>query len=114
MARGVAKLLNIDVGRNFNNPYLSKTTSEFWNRWHASLNDWFVENVYIPLGGSRRGKIRKYINVMIVFLISGLWHGAEWHFVVWGLFNGILVVAGQMIAPRKKEIIPVNEGFRGS
>ena len=104
MARGVAKLLNIDVGRNFNNPYLSKTTSEFWNRWHASLNDWFVENVYIPLGGSRKGKIRKYINVMIVFLISGLWHGAEWHFVVWGLFNGALVVAGQMLAPPKKKL----------
>lgn len=104
MARGVAKLLNIDVGRNFINPYVSKTTSEFWNRWHVSLNDWFIANVYIPLGGNRKGTVRKYINVLVVFLISGLWHGAEWHFVIWGLLNGLLVVAGQMIAPHKKKI----------
>lgn len=104
MARGVAKLLNIDVGRNFNNPYLSKSTSEFWNRWHVSLNEWFIENVYIPLGGNRKGTLRKYINVLIVFLISGLWHGSQWHFVAWGLFNGLLVVAGQMIRPVKKRI----------
>ncbi len=104
MARGVAKLLNIDVGRNFNNPYLSKSTSEFWNRWHVSLNEWFIENVYIPLGGNRKGTLRKYINVLIVFLISGLWHGAQWHFVVWGLFNGLLVVFSQMIRPVKKRI----------
>ena len=104
MARGVAKLLNIDVGRNFKNPYISKTTAEFWNRWHVSLNDWFIENVYIPLGGNRKGTVRKYINVLIVFLISGLWHGAQWHFVIWGLLNGILVVAGQIVLPFKKKI----------
>lgn len=104
MARGVAKLLGIDVGRNFNNPYRSKSTSEFWNRWHTSLNEWFIENLYIPLGGNRRGTVRKYLNVLIVFLVSGLWHGAQWHFAIWGLFNGSLVVMGQMLKPIKARI----------
>lgn len=104
MARGVAKLLNIDVGRNFNNPYISKSTGEFWNRWHVSLNEWFIDNVYIPLGGNRKGTIRKYINVLVVFFVSGLWHGAQWHFVIWGLFNGAIVVIGQVLRPIKKKI----------
>lgn len=104
MARGVAKLLNIDVGRNFHNPYISKSTGEFWNRWHSSLNEWFIENLYIPLGGNRKGTIRKYINVLIVFLVSGLWHGAHWHFVIWGLLNGVLVVTGQILKPVKAKI----------
>ena len=104
MARGVSKLLNIDVGRNFNNPYLSKSTSEFWNRWHTSLNEWFIENLYIPLGGNRKGTIRKYFNILIVFFVSGLWHGAQWHFVIWGLFNGVLVVIGQVLKPVKAKI----------
>lgn len=104
MARGVAKLLNIDVGRNFNNPYISKSTGEFWNRWHTSLNEWFIENLYIPLGGNRKGTARKYLNVLIVFLVSGLWHGAQWHFVIWGLFNGVLVVIGQILKPAKAKI----------
>lgn len=101
MARGISKLMGIDVGKNFNNPYLSKSTAEFWNRWHMSLNDWFIENLYIPLGGNRKGKIRKYINMLIVFLVSGLWHGANWHFVAWGVINGAFVVIGQMLRPAK-------------
>lgn len=107
MSRGIAKLLNIDVGRNFSNPYVSRTTAEFWNRWHMSLNEWFIENVYIPLGGNRKGKVRKYINILIVFFISGLWHGAQWHYVIWGILNGVFVVIGQMIAPVKKKIYKV-------
>lgn len=104
MARGIAKLMGINVCKNFNNPYLSVTTSEFWNRWHTSLNDWFIENIYIPLGGNRKGTGRKYVNVFIVFLISGLWHGAQYHFVVWGVINGILVIIGQIIKPLKSKI----------
>ena len=104
MARGVGKLMGIDVGKNFNNPYLSKTTSEFWNRWHMSLNEWFIENIYIPLGGNRKGVFRKYMNVMIVFAISGLWHGASWHFVVWGVLNGAFVIIGQVLKPLKSRI----------
>lgn len=103
MARGVSRILGIDVGKNFNNPYLSQSTAEFWNRWHISLNEWFVENVYIPLGGNRKGTIRKYLNMMVVFFISGLWHGAYWHFVAWGVLNGIFAVIGQIIKPFKQK-----------
>ena len=104
MARGISKLMGIDVGRNFKNPYLSKTISEFWTRWHVSLNEWFVENIYIPLGGNRKGVIRKYINTLIVFGISGLWHGAKWHFVAWGVINGVLAISGQILSPVKKRL----------
>ncbi|MBQ9234363.1 MAG: MBOAT family protein [Lachnospiraceae bacterium] len=104
MARGISKMLGIEVDRNFNNPYISTTTGEFWNRWHSSLNEWFVENIYIPLGGNRKGKLRKYINMMIVFFISGLWHGADWNFIAWGVINGLFVVIGQMLKPVKSKI----------
>lgn len=101
MARGIAKIMGIDVGKNFNNPYLSVSTSEFWNRWHMSLNSWFIENIYIPLGGNRKGLFRKFLNMFIVFFISGLWHGANWHFIAWGGINGILVISGQLLKPLK-------------
>lgn len=104
IARGIAKIMGIDVGKNFNNPYLSQSTSEFWRRWHISLNDWFIENIYIPLGGNRKGVVRKYINVFIVFFVSGLWHGANWHFVAWGVVNGLVVIIGQILKPLKKRI----------
>lgn len=104
MARGVAMIMGIDVGKNFNNPYLSLSTSEFWNRWHTSLNSWLLENIYIPLGGNRRGTLRKYCNIMIVFLISGLWHGANYHFIAWGGVNGLFVIVGQMLTPFRKRI----------
>ena len=103
MARGVGKLMGIDVGKNFTNPYLSASVSEFWNRWHRSLNSWLTENIYIPLGGNRKGTARKMLNVMIVFAISGLWHGADWNFLAWGILNGLLVVGGQLLKkPREK------------
>ncbi len=104
MARGISKIMGISITRNFNNPYLSVSTSEFWNRWHVSLNDWFRENIYIPLGGNRKGTLRKYINVLVVFFVSGLWHGAQWHFVAWGVINGLLVVIGTMLMPLKRKI----------
>ena len=112
MARGISMIMGIKICKNFSNPYLSKTTSEFWNRWHMSLNNWFVEYVYIPLGGNRKGKIRKYINIFIVFLISGLWHGADYHFIAWGILNGILVIIGDITKPLKRKIygaVHVNE-----
>lgn len=104
MARGISKIIGIDVGKNFNNPYLSCSTAEFWNRWHMSLNEWFLENIYIPMGGNRKGIIRKYINMMTVFFVSGLWHGASWHFVAWGVINGVFVVIGYIIKPLKSRI----------
>ena len=97
MARGVAMLLGIDISKNFNNPYLSSSPSEFWNRWHMTLNSWFVEYIYIPLGGNRKGLLRKYLNVMVVFAVSGLWHGSDWHFLAWGVINGLLVVVWQLL-----------------
>lgn len=112
MARGIAKIMGINIGKNFNNPYLSLSTSEFWNRWHTSLNSWFIENVYIPLGGNRKGIFRKYVNMMIVFFISGLWHGASYHYIVWGLINGFLAIIGQILKPAKQciyHIMHVNE-----
>ncbi|SFC74769.1 MBOAT family O-acyltransferase [Butyrivibrio sp. YAB3001] len=104
MARGIGMLLGIDVGKNFNNPYLSKSTAEFWNRWHTSLNDWFKDIIYIPLGGNKRGPLRKYINMFIIFFVSGLWHGPYWHFVVWGILNWAFVIIGLVLKPYKHSI----------
>lgn len=91
MAVGIARMLNIELPYNFNSPYKAKSVSEFWDRWHMTLTRFFTRYVYIPLGGSRKGKIRTYMNTLIVFLLSGLWHGAEWNFVFWGLLHGILM-----------------------
>ena len=93
MARGVAKVMGFDLMLNFNNPYLSTGLGEFWSRWHISLSSWFRDYVYIPLGGNRRGSLITYRNLFITFLISGIWHGAAWTFVIWGVLHaaGILV-----------------------
>lgn len=94
IARGVSFLFGIEVTRNFNNPYLSISLAEFWRNWHMSLNEWFVEYIYIPLGGSKKGRLVAARNKMIVFLCSGLWHGASWHYVIWGGLNGVLQIIG--------------------
>lgn len=88
IAIGSAKVLGIDLMENFHAPYFSSSIGEFWTRWHISLNDWFKEYVYIPLGGNRKGFNRKIFNLFIVFLLSGLWHGASWNYVLWGVLNG--------------------------
>ncbi|MBQ1627493.1 MAG: MBOAT family protein [Prevotella sp.] len=90
MAIGTAKLFGIKLNRNFNNPYFSRNVSEFWRRWHISLMSWFRDYVYIPLGGSRGSKLRTVCNVFVVFLLSGLWHGANWTYLVWGLYHAVL------------------------
>lgn len=89
MAIGCAKCLGYDIQKNFNLPYLSKNPTEFWKRWHISLSTWLQEYLYIPLGGNRKGKRRTYINLMLTMLIGGLWHGANWTFVVWGALHGL-------------------------
>jgi alginate O-acetyltransferase complex protein AlgI len=89
MAIGSAKVLGFDIPRNFNMPYISKTITEFWRRWHISLSTWLREYLYIALGGNRKGKTRQYVNLMIVMLLGGLWHGASWNFVVWGGLHGV-------------------------
>ncbi|MEY2398606.1 MAG: alginate O-acetyltransferase complex protein AlgI [Actinomycetota bacterium] len=91
IARGVSRLLGVELRRNFEQPFLSRNMQEFWSRWHTSLGWWFTEFVGRPLGGANRGKVREIVNVLIIFGLIGLWHGAAWTFVLWGLFNGVLV-----------------------
>lgn len=86
---GTSRTLGIKLPENFNTPFFSKTIPEFWRRWHMTLNTWFRDYIYFPLGGSRKGKVRTYVNLMIIFLISGLWHGAAWTYVIWGALNGL-------------------------
>lgn len=89
MALGSAKMFNIDFPINFNSPYKSASVREFWRRWHITLSRFLRNYIYIPLGGNRRGEIRKYINLLITFFIAGLWHGASWMFVLWGMMHGV-------------------------
>ncbi len=91
IAIGTARLFGVNLMKNFNLPYFSRDIAEFWRRWHISLNKWFIDYVYIPLGGSRGTKAMVIRNILIVFFLSGLWHGANWTFVVWGLYNGIII-----------------------
>lgn len=84
LAIGSALVLGIRINENFNTPYLAGSIKDFWRRWHISLTSWFTDYLYIPLGGSRKGKLRKQLNTMLVFLCSGLWHGAAWHYIAWG------------------------------
>lgn len=95
IAMGAAEILGIQLMENFNAPYLSRGCGEFWRRWHISLSSWFRDYVYIPLGGSRKGKRRTCLNTLIVFTLSGLWHGADWTYVFWGFLNGIYVILGR-------------------
>ncbi len=86
MAIGLGRMLGFDIPRNFNSPYVSLSLTEFWRRWHMTLSGWFREYVYIPLGGNRKGKVRTYVNLFVVWFLTGFWHGAGWNFICWGLF----------------------------
>lgn len=92
MAIGLGKLFGFDFLENFNYPYISQSVSEFWRRWHISLGSWFRDYVYIPLGGNRVHKIKLYMNLFIVWFLTGLWHGANWTFIVWGLYYGVFII----------------------
>lgn len=100
IAIGAAQVMGFSLMKNFDCPYFARSVTEFWRRWHISLTTWFRDYLYIPLGGNRKGKIRKYINVMIVFLVSGLWHGANWTYVIWGGLNGLYQVIEQNLSPK--------------
>ena len=91
MAIGLGKMFGFEFLENFNYPYISQSASEFWRRWHISLGSWFRDYVYFPLGGSRRGNVRTYINLFIVWFLTGFWHGASWTFIAWGLYFGLLI-----------------------
>lgn len=103
IARGSAKLFGIELMENFKSPYFSTSVKEFWSRWHISLSTWFRDYVYIPLGGNRVTKIRNYLNVIITFLVSGLWHGASWNFVVWGGIHGLAQVCENVFSIKKAD-----------
>ncbi len=107
IAIGISRILGIDVMENFKCPYFSTTIAEFWRRWHISLSSWLRDYLYIPLGGNRKGQARKYLNVMIVFSVSGLWHGADWTFVVWGLLHGLFQVIGYLMKPLRDLCVKV-------
>ncbi|CAN5261674.1 MBOAT family protein [soil metagenome] len=96
IAIGAGNVLGIKMMQNFNMPYLAASISDFWRRWHISLSTWFRDYVYIPLGGNRRSAPRTYLNTFIVFGLSGLWHGADWKFIIWGLLHGFYLVVGQL------------------
>lgn len=102
MARGIGSMLGIEIPVNFDSPYRARNIIEFWKRWHITLNRFFTSYVYIPLGGNRKGQMRMYGNLLIVFLLSGIWHGAGWNFIVWGMMHGILYVITRWWQHNKK------------
>ena len=99
LAQGVAGLVGIQLMDNFRRPYLATSVKDFWRRWHISLSSWLRDYIYIPLGGNRKGTLRKYVNLLIVCAVSGIWHGAGYKFVFWGLLHGAYQVAGGLLAP---------------
>ena len=105
IAIGSAQVLGINLIQNFEEPYLAVSVADFWRRWHISLTNWFRDYVYFPLGGSRCSRLKHYRNIMIVFLISGLWHGASWTYVIWGGLNGLWQVLGDMTKVFRKNAL---------
>ena len=106
MAIGLGRMFGFHFMENFDYPYISKSITEFWRRWHISLSSWFKDYVYIPLGGSREGTFKLIRNILIVWLLTGLWHGSEWTFVIWGMFIGILLVIEKLLLNKYIEKLP--------
>ena len=103
MGIGMGKMLGFDFPQNFNYPYISRSITEFWRRWHMTLSSWFREYVYIPLGGNRRGKARQILNIFVVWTLTGIWHGANWNFICWGLYYFVLLVVEKVFLLRHLE-----------
>lgn len=107
IAIGTARIFGFKLSTNFNKPYLATSFKDFWARWHITLTSWFRDYLYFPLGGNRKGKFRTYLNVIIIFTVSGLWHGASWNFVIWGFLNGLfLAVFDKVLHLQPKKILP--------
>ena len=106
MAIGMGRIFGFTYKENFNYPYISKSASEFWRRWHISLGSFFRDYVYIPLGGNRRGRARTALNLAIVWALTGLWHGASWNFVIWGLYYGVLIILEKLVLADFRETLP--------
>ena len=102
---GAARILGIEVMKNFDSPFLSQSVTELWRRWHISLSTWLRDYVYISLGGNRKGIGRKYLNILITFAISGLWHGADWTFVIWGVLQAVFQIAGAVLQPVRDAVV---------
>lgn len=100
MATGIGYMFNIVLPRNFNSPYRALDMEDFWKRWHITLTRFLTKNLYIPLGGNRKGRVRTYINQFIVFVVSGIWHGANWTFILWGAINGVLVILSKITSKK--------------
>lgn len=107
MAIGLASMFGFDLLENFNYPYIASSITDFWRRWHISLSSWFRDYVYIPLGGNRKGLYRQCINIMIVWLLTGLWHGASFNFMLWGLYYGLILIFEKVIGLKMLKKIPV-------
>lgn len=102
---GIARMLGYKVPENFLAPYLSGSIKEFWSRWHISLSSWLKDYIYVPLGGNRKGKARKYLNILITFIVSGIWHGVSgFHFVIWGLMHGLYQIVGELLKPFRERL----------
>jgi alginate O-acetyltransferase complex protein AlgI len=108
MARGVAKCLGFELPLNFNLPYFATSPTEFWGRWHISLSRWLRDYLYIPLGGNRFGTVRTYRNLLVTMILGGLWHGAQWTFVIWGLYHGLLLVLHRLARPWLEKVKPLD------
>ena len=106
MACGLGNMLGFEFLKNFDYPYISKSVTEFWRRWHISLSTWFKEYVYIPLGGNRKGVKRQVINLLIVWGLTGIWHGASWNFVLWGLYYGIMLIVEKFLLKKLLDKLP--------
>lgn len=104
MVLGISEMLGFRLTENFRGPYCSRSVKDFWKKWHISLTDWFREYLYVPLGGNRKGRVRQYCNILVVFAVSGLWHGAAWSFVLWGLLNGVFQVVGSLTLPTRRRL----------
>lgn len=110
MAIGLGKIFGFDFNENFNYPYTSKSITEFWRRWHISLGAWFRDYVYIPLGGNRRGFAVQIRNIAVVWLLTGIWHGASWNFALWGIFYGVLLICEKLFLLKLLEKAPAFVG----
>lgn len=106
MAIGLGRMFGFHFLENFDYPYISKSITEFWRRWHISLSSWFKEYVYIPLGGNRKGFPKQIRNILIVWLLTGFWHGASWNFVAWGLYFGVLLIVEKIFLLRFLKKLP--------
>lgn len=116
IARGLGQLMGFNLTLNFRLPYFATSPSDFWNRWHISLSSWLRDYLYIPLGGNRHGALKTYRNLFLTMLLGGLWHGAAWNFVLWGAFQGLVLVAYRMVEPplkqRRSQLTPNQTSYR--